>query len=496
MLTKKAFLNGIQLVVDQLTRIVVGFLLMPILLAELGPAVFGIWQVLQKASLQISMLDGRSAEVLKWVIASKQGESTITNKQQAVASGLIILLLFVPLLLMAYGILMAVVPSYLDLEAAVIYQSRFVIALLAIAAIITASAMLFEAVIRGSNQAYKLLGFQAFVLAGGGLMSAVVVTQGEGILGLAYVQVLVALLFFVAYFFIAKKHIAWLGFSRPKKIEFVEALHKSKWFSLWAFVSALVFTGDVIIMAGFLDATIVSQYVLTSYSMQLVTVAILTALASILPGLGGILGGGDYDRADSIRQESLLLTWWLTTTMCVVLMVSNRSFMELWVGENQYLGDGLNLLIALATFQLVFIRHDANLLNVALDVKKKTFLALSCVVVTFALMAIFIPLYDVYGVCYAVLLGRSILFICYPRIVSKVLRSKFKFFGLQKIIVTGMAFFAGWELSGIIVLDTWWQLAIGIGLLSTSLLVILYLFGMSRAESKRISSRVKILLTQ
>ena len=156
MLTKKAFLNGIQLVVDQLTRIVVGFVLMPILLAALGPAIFGIWQVLQKACLQISMLDGRSAEVLKWVIASKQGESTIIDKQQAAASGLIILLFFLPLLLLAYSMLMVFVPSYLDLEVAVISQSRFVIFLLAMAALITASAMLFEAVIRGSNQAYKL----------------------------------------------------------------------------------------------------------------------------------------------------------------------------------------------------------------------------------------------------------------------------------------------------------------------------------------------------
>ena len=494
MLTKTAFLNAVQLIVDQLARIVVGFLLVPILVTELGPAIFGLWQVLQKASLQISMLDGRSPEVLKWIIASKQGEIGVERKQQSVASALIVLLFFLPVLMLAYGLFIAFLPGYLNLQGETIYQARLVVALLALAAVITAGAMLFEAVIRGSNKAFKLLGFQALVLIAGGIMSVVAVSSGKGVVGLAAVQVLMGLLFFMAYFFVAKKNIKWLGFLAPNKSDFLHALHKSKWFTLWAFVSALVFTGDIIVMAAFLDGVIVSQYVLTSYAMQIITIAILTALASILPGLGGILGEGEYVRAKKIRNESLLLSWWLTTTMCVVLMVVNRSFLQLWVGEGQYLGRELNLLVALVTFQLIFIRHDANLLNVALDVKHKTLLGLSCLFVTFSLMLFLIPLYGVYGVCFSLLIGRSILFFSYPRLVFRILKSKSLFFNLQKITTTFLAFFAGWKLSAVVSLDSWFELVWVMGLIFIFLLGFIYMFGMSRQENKSIMDRVKLLV--
>ena len=302
------------------------------------------------------------------------------------------------------------------------------------------------------------------------------------------------LLFFMAYFFVAKKNIKWLGFLAPNKSDFLHALHKSKWFTLWAFVSALVFTGDIIVMAAFLDGVIVSQYVLTSYAMQIITIAILTGLSSILPGLGGIIGGGDYARAKKIRNESLLLSWWLTTTMCVVLMVVNRSFLQLWVGEGQYLGRELNLLVALVTFQLIFIRHDANLLNVALDVKHKTLLGLSYLFVTFSLMLFLIPLYGVYGVCFSLLIGRSILFFSYPRLVFRILKSKSLFFNLQKITTTFLAFFAGWKLSAVVSLDSWFELVWVMGLIFIFLLGFIYMFGMSRQENKSIMDRVKLLV--
>ena len=97
MLTHRALLNGLSGIVDQGTRILVGFFLTPILVSYLGPSVFGVWQVIQKVSIQLTSLDGRSSEVLKWAIANLQRKDDDTAKKQALGAALICALIFFPL---------------------------------------------------------------------------------------------------------------------------------------------------------------------------------------------------------------------------------------------------------------------------------------------------------------------------------------------------------------------------------------------------------------
>jgi O-antigen/teichoic acid export membrane protein len=494
-LSRTALKNAVQLVVDQLARVIVGFLLTPIIVSQLGAAGFGVWQVLQKASMQLAMLDGRSPEVLKWVIASKQGDVDIAAKQRAFTSAVLVLACFMPLLIFAYGLLVLFFPAYSGLVQGGLIDARIAIVLLAISALLMSIAMLFEASIRGSNIAYKLLGSQAALLLLGGALSAAAVYAGYGLVGLAGVQILVSLMFIVVYIKVARKNLPWIGFSRPPRKDFFEALQRSKWYTTWAFVSTFIFTGDVIVMAAFVSASLVSSYVLTMYLMQMVTVIILTAVSSALPGLAGIVGQKQYLRASALRKESLTYCWLLATAVSAAIVVINQSFVALWVGADQYAGDDVNALIAICTVQLVFIRHDANLLNLALDVRQKTILGMVSAGFMLLLLMVLVPMFQLYGVCLALIAGRSILFFCYPRVISEFLQEELlPTFSMRRSICTAVIILICWGLSTIIATEDWYALVSWFIVITVISIAFLYAFGLTREERLMVGFRSKLLL--
>lgn len=490
MLAKKAMLNTAQMVVDQIARILVAFILTPILVGHLGATVFGIWQILQKTSFQLAPMDGCTPEVLKWTIASQQNNDDAAKKQRAVGSAVVSFFIFVPILVTVYAVMIAVLPQYLNLGATQVWETRAALALLGINTLLFVVAGLFEATLRGMNLSYKLTGLQAVVLVAGGGMSALAAIQGYGLLGLASAQIVSTVLFIIFYSVVAKRHIVWLGIRKPSVGEIRESLLRSKWYTIWALISAWLLAGDVIVLGAFSESHTVSKYILTMYVTQMMTVAILTAIGSALPGLAGIIGKGEYQRAALLRNESLLYSWWLCLTICTAVIVFNQSFVSLWVGGQQYAGDNVNALIAACVMQLVFIRHDADMLNMALDVRKKVVIGFVSALITLLLMLVLIPLYELSGLCISLLLGRAMLSIAYPRIINKFLKSKIeKQFPIRRLITTILCLLFGWTISNYIFVGSWWALIAGGSLFTGAMFLLLYSLGMNSTEKQITKNR-------
>src|SRR2546423_12788439 len=84
-----------------------------------------------------------------------------------------------------------------------------------------------------------------------------------------------------------------------------------------------------------------------------------------MPGLGGLIGRGDQERARAVRRELLTLTWLFATTVGVTILCWNRSFLGLWVGQQHYGGPGLDLLIILTAGQTRFFPPPADFIAAA-----------------------------------------------------------------------------------------------------------------------------------
>ena len=59
------------------------------------------------------------------------------------------------------------------------------------------------------------------------------------------------------------------------------------------------------------------------------------------------------------------------------ILLWNRSFIGLWVGADRYSGSFPHSLIVIGVIQLVFIRSDANIIDLTLRLSQKVLLELS-----------------------------------------------------------------------------------------------------------------------
>jgi hypothetical protein len=101
------------------------------------------------------------------------------------------------------------------------------------------------------------------------------------------------------------------------------------------------------------------------------------------------------------------------------ILLWNRSFVQLWVGAEHYAGLWPNLLIVLMIVQFMFIRNDAYVIDLTLQLREKVLMGTLAAVVSIALGALLIPRLGITGLCLGMIVGRMALTLSYPFLVRK-----------------------------------------------------------------------------
>ena len=168
---------------------------------------------------------------------------------------------------------------------------------------------------------------------------------------------------------------------------------------------------------------LVSVYALSRYVPETLVTFVGMVIMGVAPGLGGIIGSGNMEKGASVRAEMRSFTWVLVTLAGVGILVWNRSFVGLWVGDEFYAGELTNLLIVILVAQFVFIRNDAYIIDLTLDLRKKVLFGAFAAVLAVALATGFVVFLDagIVGLCAGFIIGRGFLSILYPAIVGKTL---------------------------------------------------------------------------
>ena len=96
--SKIAALNSLASLLQYSTKILVQFLLTPILVSGLGDIFYGVWQILIRSVGFISAADGRPTQALKWVIANEQLSDDQYVKRKAIGSALGVGLIMMPVM--------------------------------------------------------------------------------------------------------------------------------------------------------------------------------------------------------------------------------------------------------------------------------------------------------------------------------------------------------------------------------------------------------------
>jgi O-antigen/teichoic acid export membrane protein len=497
-LTHKAYLNGFASLLDAVIKGGVVAVVTPLLVNGLGSSLFGVWQILGRLIVYMHAADGRPTQALKWVIANRQLVDDDEVKRHHVGSAMCVWVLFLPVLMAMSALLIWISPYMTKVPVEMHTTVRITCSLLVVNFLLIQLVSLPESVLRGMNLGYKRMGWQAALNIVGGALTVGALYFGSGLIGLAAGQVILAVFTGVLFLVLVKKYVPWFGIARPLFSEVRSFLKLSVWWFAWTAVSKFLMASDILILGLVASSLDVATYTLTNFAGTMLLSLVTIVLGAVTPGLGGVIGQKQFQRAAELRVEMLRVSWLILAAAGSTILLWNRSFIYLWVGPQHYSGFWANLLVVLMMVQLIFIRNDSYVIDLTLQLRKKVLMAIVAAVVSIGLSALLIPPLGIAGLCLGMILGRLVLTISYPSIINKQLARTTKpelTAVMRPAAVLILMFVVSAYLGRILQAESWFIWALGAGMTFALALGVGAIGGLDRESRKTIVKRLKMLRT-
>ena len=197
MRTRKAALNFISVLLDQLSRLTVLFLLTPFILLNMGEIAYGYWQIILRYGAQLINFDGRPSEVLGSIARNQFTSEEVKN--QFIADGIGVFLLASPIMILISFYCFYAYPLMINIKD---YENSFRVSgyIYTINIFILSLTALADGLFRGMNIGYKRMGSMAFLILVTGLFSYIAVKHGGGLIGLSIAQLLGSILYLSVFY--------------------------------------------------------------------------------------------------------------------------------------------------------------------------------------------------------------------------------------------------------------------------------------------------------
>lgn len=441
-LTLRASLNAVAGLVDYTAKIVVTLVVTPILVSGLGRALYGVWEMLTRLGLSFTAVDGRPTGALRLVIAQHQADGDDVAKRRLVGAALLVYVLVLPLLAAgAAAVAWWVAPALADAPPPLVGTVRVAAALALAAFLLTGLSALPEAVLRGMNLGYRRMGVQAGLNVLSGVLAAGAIGMGFGLVGVAGAQLVFAIASGVCFWLLARRFVQWLGIAKPRREDVRTLFGIGIWLAAGDAVAKIMLSSDVLILGTVMAPALVTTYVLTGYAARMAQGVHVFVATAAIPGVGGLLGHGEWSRAAQARRELHLLTWLFATVIGATILLANRTFVALWVGPANYAGVMVDVLIVLLAVQTLFIRVDAYIIDAALRPRLRVLIGLVAMLLSVVLAIVLTRAYGIAGLCTGLLVGRLVQSVAYPVLARRHLQAAVGE-GILRRLVAMVALFA------------------------------------------------------
>lgn len=419
-LTQRASLNAIAGLLDYAAKAIVVVAITPVLVSGLGRTLYGVWEMLFRLGGSMNAVDGRPTDALRLVVAQHQTSDDDTAKRRFVGAALLVYAVLLPVLAIVGGIVAwTVAPALTKAPPELTGVVRVATALVLAAFLVVGLASVPEAVLRGMNLGYRRMGVQAALNALNGVLAAGAVWLGFGLAGVAMAQLVFAVASGLCFWWLTRRFVAWLGVARPRREDVRMLFGLGAWLTVGEAIAKVLFAMDVLILGAVVAPALVTTYVLTGYAARMAQGMHIFAAGAAIPGLGGLLGRGEQARAQAARRDLLLLTWLFATVSGAVMLCLNRTFVTLWVGEANYAGLVVDVLLVLLTVQTVYIRVDAYIIDAALAPRLRVLISGAAVVASLGLAIWLTRAYGIVGLCTGLLAGRALQSVTYPLLARR-----------------------------------------------------------------------------
>lgn len=421
-LAQKATANGALSVIEFSIRSLIALLITPMLVSGLGPALFGVWKVIERMMSYMLVADGRVTQGLQSLLAWNQARHDDDLNRQAVRNAIAIWLSFLPIGLMLGAAFIYFAPSVVHEMPGHSTEIRRTFAILVLMILLSGFSSIPIACLVGANKAYvKFIPAVVSYLVAAVLMW-VSLKIGLGIVGLAGAQLAGSFVLAALVTWAANRSLAWYGMMKPSWEGSLRFLRFNSWYVAWTLINKVILSSDVVLLGYLLSMSAVSAYVITGFSAQLFATVAALLISACVPGFGAVIGDKQYERAATMKYELSEYSWFFVTVMSSIFLACNQHFVRLWVGETMYAGRVAEVLILILTVQIVFVRSYAFIIDVTLDVRSKVYIGGGSAILSVVLAVHWIPEYGVAGLCASFIMGRLPMSIAFPLIVHKKLQ--------------------------------------------------------------------------
>lgn len=498
--SQKASLNSIAAMLDYAARLLVSFFLKPLLVVGLGPTLFGAWEVLSKMTGYLGPAAGQAGHALRWTTAHQQSSIDFDQKRMNVGSAFSVWLLLLPVFLLLSVSLAWSIPDWIDAPIESYPAIQLSAFLLAINVALTSLVEIPRSVLEGENLAYKRLGLSALLVClGGGLMAAALWLE-TGVVGLAISMLVNTGLTGLFFLQVVRRHVEWFGIKRPEWKSIKGFFQLSSWFLSWNMVTRVMRSSDILILGLFGSLQMVTIYSLTKYAPETAINLVAILVFGVTPGLGGIIGKGDLQKAARVREELLSLTWLIATVAGCTTLFWNQSFLHLWVGTEFNAGSLETLLMVVMVTQFVLSRTDGSVIDLTLKMKGKVLVGVLSLIVSIVCAAVLVGYCQlgITGVCLGIITGRCLLTLAYPWFVGRFLGlNPLKQFlhAVRPALCTAGLFYVAMEFGSRLTVSGWFSLVGGVAITLVLLPLPLFLIGLPGEVRTRIKARIQSVVS-
>lgn len=417
--------NALANYVNFFALAILGLFANPFLVSYLGPVAFGIWKSCQRLLDVATVADGRATQALKWIIAHRAHDTSISEKQRAVGAAILIWMIWLPLLIaIQIGILLLLPRLIADVPDDYMPILYWTSGLLAFNVLITGIASIPDSTLVGSNMGYRSMRVTTVVMIFANLVMVLLAWAGFSIVWLAGTLVLATVTKGFVTLHLTRHHITWFGVKRPEHQAVKSMASFSGWVLVWSLVTKFLLSSEIILLGALLGAGAVTNYVFTSYILQFALAICLMTASAMMPGLGKALGGGEMARARLIAQEARELVFAISTIICCLILTLNGPFVRLWAGNEFFMGPIENGAMALSFLQLAMLRCESQIQDTGLLIGRKVTLGIISTVLSLGLGYIaFVYSGEIWMMFIGLMLGRLPMSIGFPVMVGRMLNT-------------------------------------------------------------------------
>lgn len=318
-----------------LVSTIVSFLLSPLVVNSLGSVYYGIWALVNQFSGYLWLFDfGVRESVVKYVAqyhASGEPEKLEATVRTAVSVYLVVTLGVLGIV----GVLVALLPHFFNIPVEAVPAARIAAFVAGANVAQTFLTNVFVGVLMGLQRIYLISQASVYSallrLAGTYLL----VTNGYGIVSLAFLQLALSLgfaVFIVGFCVVTLPEVSFRPM-RPERSEVKRLLNYGKYVLLANLGDKFVFATDAIVIGMFLPIAALTPFAIAGtliHSMRLV----VKAMASVFnPLTSSLRASGSEVALQRVLQSGAKGAMIVGLPICIGFIILGERFVLLWIGE-------------------------------------------------------------------------------------------------------------------------------------------------------------------